>query len=724
MRGDVDAFVRCNDAGDAQVATPPIPLDTSAIPTQEPTVKRLVPAVLALALSPAAWAAETVKYLALVDGGKQAGHQTVVHGDDGTTRVDFIFKDNGRGPELKEEYTLNPDGTFRTYKVTGEATFGAKIDERFELAGGRATWKSTSDEGAQPVSAGAQYAPLGGTPESSSVAIAALAARADGKLPLIPSGTLTMRKVDEAEVRNGAQARKVQLLAITGVGFTPGFAWATTDARPRLFAYIFPGFLQLIEDGWQANANALEERQKAAEGKALTDLQQRLAHPIPGTTLISNVRIFDSETATLRPQGSVLVRDGRILRVGAGDWSQGDHTGVMDEQKSIAHVIDGGGRVLLPGLFDMHGHVDRWSGGLQLAAGVTTVRDMGNDNATLQQVMAEERAGTLLMPRIVAAGFIEGESEQSARNGFVISDLAGAKKAVDWYAANGYPQIKIYNSFPKDVLKDTVAYAHEKGLRVSGHVPVFLRAQDAVDAGYDEIQHINQLMLNFLVKPDTDTRTLERFYLPARGVADLDLDSKPVQDFIATLAQKKIVIDPTLATFEFLHQRNGEISPIFAGIEDAIPPDVQRGRRAAEMDIPDDATGARYRKSFDKMVDFVGRAYTAGVPLVAGTDEVPGFTLHHELALYVRAGLTPAQALQVATLNGARYAKTEAEAGSIAPGKRADLILVDGDPTTDIGDIRKVATVIKGETVYYPAEIHAELGIKPFAAPVKVSGAR
>jgi hypothetical protein len=677
-------------------------------------VKRLVPAVLALALSPAAWSAETVKYLALVDGGKQAGHQTVVHGDDGTTRVDFIFKDNGRGPELKEEYTLNPDGTFRTYKVTGEATFGAKIDERFALAGGRATWKSTSDEGAQPVSAGAQYAPLGGTPESSSVAIAALAARADGKLPLIPSGTLTMRKVDEAEVRNGAQARKVQLLAITGVGFTPGFAWATTDARPRLFAYIFPGFLQLIEEGWQANANALEERQKAAEGKALTDLQQRLAHSAKGTLLIRNARVFDSVKAVLGSAQDVLVRDGRIVSL----------SGAYQEQAAADHVIDAAGRVLLPGLFDMHGHVDRWSGGLQLAAGVTTVRDMGNDNATLQQVMAEERAGTLLMPHIVAAGFIEGESEQSARNGFVISDLAGAKKAVDWYAANGYPQIKIYNSFPKDVLKDTVAYAHEKGLRVSGHVPVFLRAQDAVDAGYDEIQHINQLMLNFLVKPDTDTRTLERFYLPARGVADLDLDSKPVQDFIATLAQKKIVIDPTLATFEFLHQRNGEISPIFAGIEDAIPPDVQRGRRAAEMDIPDDATGARYRESFDKMVDFVGRAYKAGVPLVAGTDEVPGFTLHHELALYVRAGLTPAQALQVATLNGARYAKTEAEAGSIAPGKRADLILVDGDPTTDIGDIRKVATVIKGETVYYPAEIHAELGIKPFAAPVKVSGAR
>src|SRR5690606_39942342 len=138
-------------------------------------------------------------------------------------------------------------------------------------------------------------------------------------------------------------------------------------------------------------------------------------------------------------------------------------------------VIDAGGRVLLPGLFDMHAHVDRWSGGLQLAAGVTSLRDMGNDNATLQQVMAEERAGTLLMPRIVAAGILEGESEQAARNGFVVADLDGARKAIDWYAANGYPQLKIYNAFPRDILTATVAHAHAKGPRASGHVPVTLR---------------------------------------------------------------------------------------------------------------------------------------------------------------------------------------------------------------------------------------------------------
>lgn len=658
-------------------------------------------------------AAEPLRYVALVDGGKKAGEQVVTVGDDGVTRVEFIFKDNGRGPELKEQYSLNPDGTYRDYQVKGTATFGAKIDESFRVDDGKATWKSTSDEGSQKFEEGALYAPLAGTPQTATVTIAALAKRSGMRLPLIPSGSMAQRKVDEVEVTNAkGDKRTVALLALTGVGFTPQFAWATTDADPRLFAFIFPGFLQLIEEGWEKSADQLETRQKAAEGQALVELQQRLAHPLKGATLIRNARVFDSQKARLGVASDVLIRDGRIVSI----------TPTGRKQIATDQVLDAAGRTLLPGLFDLHAHATRWEGGLNLAAGVTSVRDMGNDNATLQQIIAEERGGKLLMPRIVPAGFIEGESQQSARNGFVISTLDEAKKAVDWYAAHDYPQIKIYNSFPKDILKQTVAYAHAKGLRVSGHIPVFLRAQDAIDAGYDEIQHINQLMLNFLVKPDTDTRTLERFYLPAKGVADLDLDSTPVKDFIATLARRQIAIDPTLSTFEFLYLRNGEISPIFAGIEDHIPPDVQRSRRAAEMDIPDDETAARYRKSYDKMVDFVGRAYRAGVPVVAGTDEVAGFTLHRELALYVKAGLTPAQALQVATWNGARYSKVLDSLGSVTRGKRADLILVDGDPTRDIADIRKVATVIKGDVVYYPAEIHEALGIKPFAQPVRVNG--
>lgn len=665
--------------------------------------------LLALSAVPAS-AAETTRYVVLVDGGKQAGHQIVERGDDGATRVDFLFKDNGRGPELKEEYVLADDGTFRTYSVKGTSTFGAPVDERFAVENGVARWTSTSDAGEQPAAAGAAYWSLGGTAQSVADVLAALARRADGKLPLIPSGTLSMRSVAEVDVARGEERRRVRLMQVSGVGFTPIFLWTTTDETPRLFAQIVPGYLQLIEDGWQANGAALETRQKQAEADALSDLQRRLSHALPGTTLIRNARIFDSESATLGAASDVLIRNGRIASISAAGA-----TAVAADRD-----IDAGGRVLLPGLFDMHGHIGEWQGVLHLAAGVTTVRDMGNDNATLQQLIAAERAGTLLSPSVVAAGFIEGESPMSARNGFVVSDLAGAKRAIDWYAANGYPQIKIYNSFPKDILRETVAYAHSRDLRVSGHIPVFLRARDALDAGYDEIQHINQVLLNFLVDDTTDTRTLERFYLPAKRVADLDFDSAPVRDFVARLARDQIAVDPTLATFDFIRQRPGQMSKAFAAVADHMPPDVQRGLKTAEFDIPDDATAARYERSYDKMVEFVGRMYRAGVPILAGTDGLPGFTLQRELELYVAAGLTPAQALQIATWNGAKYTRTLDDRGSIAVGKRADLVLFDGDPTRDIADVRKVALVVKNGTAYYPAELHEAFGIRPFAEPVRL----
>jgi hypothetical protein len=200
-----------------------------------------------------------------------------------------------------------------------------------------------------------------------------------------------------------------------------------------------------------------------------------------------------------------LLENGRIVAIIAAG----------EAQRKADHVVDAAGRVLLPGLFDMHAHVDFWEGGLHLAAGVTTVRDMGADNPTMLQIIAQEEAGTLLAPRIVPTGFIEGESPCRATR-IVIKNVDEAKHAVDWYHEHHYPQIKIYNSFPKDILPEVTQYAHARGMRVGGHIPAFSRAEQAVRAGYDEIQHINQLLLNFLVDDKTDTRTLARFYLPPK----------------------------------------------------------------------------------------------------------------------------------------------------------------------------------------------------------------
>lgn len=656
-----------------------------------------------LACSAQVWADERYSYTILVDNGVKAGEQIVKVNEEGEISVRYIFKDNGRGPELDEKITLNKDGFISDYQAKGNTTFGSVINEKFKVQGNNASWSTGKEQNKAKYQQNALYLPVDGSPYLSSIAIAAMAKSGKNSLSLLPSGTLTQEVVSELIVDNGGEKQQVQLLVQTGIGFEPNFVWATQGENPRLFAYLIPGYLTLIEEGWQQNAKAMLAIQQKAETRLLEKLAL-LPKKLKGLTLVRNARIFDSATLKLSAPSDIYLLRGKITSiVPAGSL-----------QSPVEHEIDAANRIVLPGLFDMHGHLSRWEGPLHLAAGVTTLRDMGNDNATLQQMIDEIDTDKLLAPTIVPTGFLEGESAFSARNGFVIKDLAEAKNAIDWYAAHGYPQLKIYNSFPKEILKDTVTYAHSRGLRVSGHVPAFLKAEDAVAAGFDEIQHINQLMLNFLVKPDTDTRTLDRFYLPAKQVADLDLQGKAVQDFIRLLKTNNVTVDPTLATFDFLKKTDGTVGDPWLSIIKHLPPDVQRSYARAELDIPDEATAQRYAKSYAKMVEFVGMMYKAGIPVVAGTDELAGFTLQGELELLVKAGLTAAEALQVATLNGARYSKVEHHKGQIKVGFDADLLLVDGDPTKTIGDIRKLALVITQGKAMVPADLYRKLGVEPF----------
>ncbi len=644
------------------------------------------------------------RWFILVDNGKVAGEQTVACEADGECRGRFIFKDNGRGPEIEERWRVAADGTYDTYVATGATTFGSTVDERFTRDGAEATWTSSTEQGRSGEAAGRFYVPFNGGPASSEVLYRA-AAKAGGTLDLLPAGTLVQKEVARLEVGEGERKRTVALVAQTGLGLTPSYLWVTTDASPDFYAFIVPGYLAAVPAGDEAVVPLLTAAQKKAEAELLRGMAGRLGTPLPGLSVIRNVRVFDSAAAALEDGlKDVYVLRGRIsTALPAGSPGVG-----------VARSLDGGGRVLLPGLFDMHAHVGRWEGGLNLAAGVTTVRDMGNDNATLQAIIDETAAGEVFGPQVVPAGFLEGESPFSARNGFVISTLDEAKAAVDWYAERGYVQIKIYNSFPRRHLKDTVAYAHSRGLRVSGHVPAFMRARGAVEAGFDEINHVNQVLLNFLVNDKTDTRTLERFYLPAARTAEIDFDSAPVQDFIRLLVERGTVIDPTLATFDFLRQKDGTLSPAYAAVADHFPPAVQRGFRSGGMDIPDDATQQRYEKSYMAMVDFIGRLHRAGVPLVAGTDAMAGFTLQRELELYTMAGIPPGEVLRIATRNGARYSGLENDRGRIAPGYCADLVLVDGDPTQDITTLRRTVAVVTQGRAIDPAAVYRELGIRPF----------
>jgi hypothetical protein len=681
------------------------------------SILKLIVVIAAFAAAPAAppaAAPSAVHRYAVLFHGKSSGAQTTSVFPDGRIKVELSYRDNGRGPDVNEEITLGPGGTQTGHRLTGKSTFGAPIDERYGRTGDRVEWHSQADRGQAQVKGPAAYYPVAeSSPETLALIVRALAAGpAGGKLAAVPAGALSVEKVREARVTaSGGRTQAVTLFAVKGASFVPVHLWMTAGADARLFAFIVPGWMQLIEAGAEASAGELERQQLAAEFDQLQALRKRVAHPVEGALVIRNVRVFDAERARLTPARDVYVYRGKIAALYAA--------GAAAAQEPGTSVVDGGGRTLLPGLVDMHGHESAWGGVLQLAGGVTMVRDLANDNAVLADLITRIDSGKNPGPRIVPAGFIEGQSDHAAKNGFVAADLDGVKRAIDWYAQHGYGQLKLYNSFRREWVEATTAYAHQRGLRVSGHVPAFMRAEEVVRMGYDELHHMNQVMLNFLVGPKDDTRTLLRFYLVGDKAHTLDLDSARVKRFLALLKARGTVVDPTLATFEDFKQRQGEMHPAFVSVASHFPVVQQRSLRANSMDI-NAGNAAHFRASYDRMLVMVGRMHRAGIPLVAGTDSLPGFALHRELELYAAAGIPPGEVLKIATWNGARYTGTLDRLGSITPGKLADLILVDGDPTTSISDIRKINLVMKDGVIYYPAELYPAVGVEPFSPAVPV----
>ena len=674
---------------------------------------RLAAMLLLIAIASTAFA-DTISHYQVLFEGKRGGSQTTTVRRDGRIAVDFTYRQNGRGPDLREEITIGADGTPASYRVSGKSTFGAPVDESYQRSGNRVVWRASADRGEKTLTGPAIYVPVENSMEMIAVMARAIARQPNGVLAGVPGGELRIEKLKQTTLDANGTPMPVTLYSISGIDTEPGFVWLTGDATMRLAAFIYPGWIQVVDDAIEAQAAELERQQVEAESDLQMALQKRLAHRLAEPIVFRNVRVFDASSGSLTDAADVFVNRGRIAAIYPADSTLRD----------AGTVIDGTGRVLMSALFDMHTHEGAWDSLLQIAGGVTATRDMGNNNKTLLALKSRIDSGMIVGPTIMPAGFIEGESKYSSRGGFVVSDLAAAKDAVDWYAQRGYRQIKIYNSFHPEWVKETAAYAHLRGLRVSGHIPAFMKAEDAVRDGYDEIQHINQVLLNFYVTPTTDTRTLVRFYLIADNVHALDLDSEPVRNLIGLLKEHGTSLDLTLATFEpSFTQLQGEPNPAFGMVSDHVPVSLQRAWRTNSMDATKKNI-AKWRASYAKMLEFSHRLYQAGIPLVAGTDEIAGFTLHRELELYVKAGIPPAEVLKIATVNGAKYTGTLADRGTVERGKLADLVLIDGDPTANISDIRRISLVMKGGTVYFPAEVYEAVGIKRFVEPPPVRAAQ
>jgi hypothetical protein len=656
----------------------------------------VVSAAVSILLFSAPASADETRHYDWLTAGKVSGSHVLVIESDGTRVTDFEFNDRGRGPKLHDVLKTGDDGMLVSLTVSGHSYMGATVDETFWVENGEAHWQSTLEKG--DAAAGAFYWAHEGTLEQLAILARALLASDSGWLDILPAGRATIRKV--------AEHKDATLYAISGLDLTPQYIWL--DAQNELFA-MSGGLMGLVPRGQSEILPVLQEIQDKEERKYHRKLAQDLTHKLPANWIIRNVNIVDVENGTLKTGQLVAVTDGRIIRVVDDEGLNLPVYGDMQPK-----IIDGQGLTLIPGLWDMHTHLSFEDGLLQIAAGVTHTRDLGNDPARLVEIRAAFDEGDVIGPRSLAAGFIDGKSPYSAPTQSLAENQDQALAMVREYAAEGYPQIKIYSSIDPAWVKPIAQEVHRNGMRLSGHIPSYMTTQQAVLDGFDEIQHINMLFLNFLAGPEDDTRTPLRFTRVAEQAADLDLTSEPVQQFIGLLKDRGVVVDPTVTVFDSMFRhRSGELDPSYAMIAEHMPPSVRRGMLAGDLDITD-ANAARYARSADALLDMIARLHRAGVPLVAGTDAMAGFTLHRELELYQQAGISNADVLRIATLDSAKVAGKAADNGSISMGKQADFVLLSGNPLQDISAVRSPVAVFRGDRWFDPAQLYEAVGIRPF----------
>ena len=418
--------------------------------------------------------------------------------------------------------------------------------------------------------------------------------------------------------------------------------------------------------------------------------------PAPGrfATLIVCVFLVALARAFAQPPAAVIAIVGGTLIDGTGSVPVPDATVVVTNGKVTAagprattivprgvRTIEVAGKTIMPGLWDMHTHVMQmeWAP-VYLAAGVTTVRDMGNNLYFIVPFRDAIASHRTIGPRTLVAGLVDGGGA-NAFGAVTATTPDEGRAVVNRYHDLGFEQVKLYDLLAPAVVGAITREAHRLGMTVTGHVPRALGLLASVDSGMDQIAH-----------------------LPIRG----DTASDSVKAQIASLRRHGTVVDPTAAWGELLQHSTAEpVSDLIPGVRN-LPPVLAQRIRGMGIPTVDTATAhARMRRTLGVLLAL----HDAGVPLVAGTDEgVPGLSVYREIELYAAAGIPAMDALRAATAVPAKVMKLDQSVGTIEVGKMADLIVLDGNPLDAIRNIERVRLVMKGGVVYRSADLWRAAG--------------
>jgi len=428
-----------------------------------------------------------------------------------------------------------------------------------------------------------------------------------------------------------------------------------------------------VLDEYDTATNAIFHSGVRQEMLDLADLDLQALPEASGTYAIVGARLIDGTGSPALENATVVIKDGRINSV--GPWPP--PTGIR--------VIHAEGKTLIPGLWEMHTHYSGVEfGPALLAAGVTTARDCGGefDFLTTLRDTIDSGKGNVLSPRLLLAGLIDGDGPLAF--GALNADTpAQAIRIVDLYADNHFQQIKVYTQLQPEILKAITAEAHKRGLTVTGHVPAAVNTFQGIDDGMDQINHLQFITRGMRAEGD---------------VGPVDLNSQRAKDLIALLKARNIFVDPTDGWGEMAgHPKSIDAATFEPGVN-AAP--FTLASKFRNMGAPA-ADEAKFKARMAENLKVIKALYDAGIPIIAGSDTgLIGYGLHRELELYVQAGMSPMAALQTATLNAARAMRLEGESGTIQPGKRADLVLLNANPLDNISNIRRVDKVITAGRLY------------------------
>ena len=601
---------------------------------------------------------------------------------DGTRLSRESLNLRGQVWEIDAAGVVNTDGMPIRVTVRGVTPQGDAA-ESFTIENGRARWKSPVDSGDAPYSAPRFYTAFGGPIDMTAWLIERLIAAPNHTLDLLPGGQARADELTSIDVGEGATRQTITAWAVSGLGNAPTPIW--TDARGTFFG--FHVGLAWVPKGYESALAAMEKAQNDALAVRVASLSKELARTPSGAVAFTNVQIYDATSRRFIQDQTVVIAKDRIVAVGPAGT-----TDVPDG----AERIDGRGKSLVPGLWDCHMHVAGDYTGLQeLSMGVTSIRDPGNSDAATMDRAKRRESGDLLFPHVYASSLIDGKGPYTAQVANVATSEAEAVGLVRKAKANGFVGVKFYGTLDPKWLPAAIGEAKKLGLHVHGHIPAGIRPLDAVNAGYDEITHINWIVMQAMPEEVIKVSNgIARFEGPGRYARATDVDAPLLRALVQAMASRKVASDPTMVAFEGLYvPEMGDLSPAYAPFVGTLPPVTERGFRLGGFAVPKDLTRADYRASFAMMKTLLAAMHRASVPIVAGTDGV-GLELVRELEIYVEAGLTPADALAAATIEPARLLKVEGRTGAIAVGKTADVVLVDGDPSKRIGDLRNTRVVM------------------------------